>query len=110
MNLFPAYLKERLGWETISHDDGFVCYSFSAPYCRIEEIYVVPKRRGKGYGSEMVREVEKIAKAAGYGHLWTQVLSRSLTSTDTLAKALSYGFKVTETANGAIIMTKEIGG
>lgn len=108
--LWPAYLKERMGWETISRDEGFVCYSLSAPYCRIEEIYVTPKRHGKGHCSEMLREVEKIAKGAGMIGFWAQVWAHGPTSSDTLAKALSLGFKVIGTEGRAIIMTKEFGG
>lgn len=110
MSLFPDYLKERMGWEILERTEGFVCWSVSGDYLRVEEVYVVPEQRGRGFAADLVRYVEEIARQKELKGLWTQVWARGPGCSDTLAKAIKVGFKVTGTENGAIIMTKEFGG
>lgn len=60
--MFADYLKECRGDETVFFDGGFVCYRILESEVYISEIYVKPKKRGSKLFSEMIDEVEKIAK------------------------------------------------
>lgn len=110
MSFWPSYIKERMGWEFLERPEGFLCWSRSAPYLRIEEIYVLPELRGKGFGADLVRYVEEIARQEGMQGLWTQVWAHGESSTSALTAAIRCGFRVRRNEGGAIILTKEFGG
>ncbi len=110
MTLYAEYLKERFGYSTITESWGFISYSFVQPFCRIEELYVVPEERLKGRGRELADRVTKIAQENECKCLWSQVQTNALNASEALSANLAYGFKVIETDSKRIILLKEIGG
>ncbi len=75
-----------------------------APEAYLSELYVIPGRRGHGFGRELITEVLQAATAAGadYAFLIT-------TEEDLLAQRLyeAAGFRRTEGADGALMLAYE---
>lgn len=108
MSLWADYHKERLGWETIELEGGFIAYSIALPFCCINEIYVKPDLRNKDIASRLGDQVVLKAKEAGCTHLWSQVSVLANGSTDALKATLAYGFKVSKAQEDRVILVKEI--
>jgi len=98
-----------MGWETVERTEGFICYSVLSDCLRIEEIFIHPDFRNKGFGSSFILLTEAIAKERGLKWLWAQVWSHSSGASDTITKAIKIGFRVVDTQGRAIILTKELG-
>lgn len=110
MSLWSDYFEETSGIKTIEEEWGFVSYSFADPFCRIEDLYVVPHLRKGTRGLHLLNRVAEKAKEHGSTHLWTQVWVTNHGADRALRANLACGFKMIDAQNGRIIMTKPIGG
>lgn len=112
MTHWAHYVKERLGWEVLEREYGFIAYSISAggKDAWIEEIYLAPEFRGGPLAFRLAEEVEGAVLKEGVSSLWGRIYPGIPGSERSLKKALSYGFKLAGFEGGAIIIKKEIGG
>ena len=68
--------EKKLEMYLLQEDDayiGYVCFfnNFSTFLCKpglyLEDLFILPKYRGRGYGKESLRKLAKIAVERGYG-------------------------------------------
>lgn len=89
--MYPLYLKERCGLETLETECGFATYKFRGPDCYIEDIYVLPEHRKQGAAASMADGIAEIAKAAGIHILTGSVDSRANGAEESRAVLRAYG-------------------
>lgn len=109
MSHYADYVKERLGYETIEWEDGFVTYFFSGTACIIHDLYVVPSERRLGVGSLLADHVVEKARERGCKVLGARVYLDSINPTEALKAHLGYGLQLHGTEDGAILLSKAIG-
>lgn len=102
------YFKERLGVEAIEKDAGFLIYKILGPECFIQDFYVKPPLRGKGVGSEMVKELESLAKTKGCSFLTASVHAPAKNSTDSLKVVLAMGGELVGVSGQDIFFKKNL--
>lgn len=110
LSLWADYQKERLGYEAIEREFGFVVFKITGALCEIFDIYVRPEdRRGRKAWS-LVDEVVETAKQQQCktlaGYIWPAFPGAE----GSLSAHLAYGFRVYSADGGKIIMAKDIGG
>lgn len=108
MSLYADYVGERLGWETIEVESGFITYDLKPPVCAIEEFYVKPDQRGTTLAKRLADSVFKIAKDAGCTRMLASVTAGIKGSEHALKTNLHYGFKLLTNDGQRIILYKEI--
>ena len=114
-SLWPEYLQEQFGENTVSleYSWGFVNYSFPAyaPNCiELEDIYVVPEQRRKGRGTELFKKVCKAGIEAGKDALLTQVQIESKVCVSSLLAQLSVGLIPISAQNDTILLRRSLNG
>lgn len=110
MSLLRDYHKERFGWETYENSYGFIVYDLAPPEASIEELYVVPERRGERLAAKFADHVLKEAKKANCERVWLRVTPGTGGAESAMSASLRYGFKMHRFEGQSIIMMKEIGG
>lgn len=105
MSLYADYVRERLGWETIEVESGFITYSIRPPNASIEEFFVRPEQRGTPLAKRLADTVVSRARAAGAKFLWTNVVPGTNGADYAITMNLKYGFKMhSTTADGRILL------
>jgi len=110
-SLYAAYYKERMGGLVIEIPSvGFVAYRFFAGTNEafIDEIYIAPGHRMTGGGSKLLNQVAEKMKALGMKHLTCSISPAAKNSSQALAAALQYGFKLHSTGVSEVFLMKEI--
>ena len=110
MSLWTNYLKERLGYDAVETEAGFITYRIKGAVCEIFDIYVAPEFRRGRKGWTLVDEVVATAKQQNctllMGYIWAGINGAS----ESMSAHLAYGFKIYTADGGKITMTKDIGG
>lgn len=89
---WARYRAEMGSTEFLERAEGFISYSHVSSECTyIEDLFVEPDHRKKGIASELVAEVEKIAKLSGSKFMMVSVDLTVLTIPGNLIAALSMG-------------------
>lgn len=107
-SLYAQYAKERANRETVESDDFFVTFTVYATHVYIEDIYIVPERRGQGLCSTLFADIEQAAAAIGVKKTIINVSPLSATCDETVKKMLKMGFKIYKTTEDLIYMSREI--
>ena len=112
MKMYGDYIKERLGDEMISSENGFATYRLidhcGQPAVYIIDLYVRPDFRKENIASELADEVVKKGCAAGCKHLIGTVVPSSNNSTNSLKVLLGYGMNLYSASTDLIVFKKEI--
>jgi hypothetical protein len=110
MSLWADYHKERLDYDCVERDYGFMSFQCEPPVCRIYDFYVVPSERRSRKAWSIADEVSEIAKSKGcnllVGYVWPSIKGSDVS----MQAMLAYGFKLHSNDGDRIIMTKDIGG
>lgn len=106
--MYFDYLSERLGYEHIQNECGFVVYQVVGKDCFIHELYVAPEYRRAAIATHLADNVQVIAKDAGCTRIWGQVIVSTKGATNALQAHLNWGLKLHSTESGCIITVKEI--
>jgi ribosomal protein S18 acetylase RimI-like enzyme len=93
MFLYPLYLKEREGLETLEKEYGFAIYKLRGTDCYIQDIYVLPEHRKSGLCFSMADEISQIAKQQGYKILTGSVDNRASGAEGSHKVLKAYGMK-----------------
>lgn len=110
MSLYANYINERTFDYILEDDFGFATYRFindNGVY--LIDLYVVPEKRQKGLGKELVRKVEGIAKKQGCIFLLGTVVPTAKNSTESLKVMFSDPkMKLLSSSNDIIVFRKEL--
>jgi hypothetical protein len=109
MSLWADYQKERLGYDMIETEWGFVAFRIVGTVCEMFDIYVIPSERRGRKAWSLVDEVVETAKQQKctllVGYIWP-----AFRGADESMKAhFAYGFRMGSVENGKITMMKDIG-
>jgi GNAT superfamily N-acetyltransferase len=108
MSLYPQYLKETLGYETIELEGGFISYVIVDEILHFEEIYVAPEHRRSDLALRLVNLARAKGKEAGCAKIQTSVLIFRIGAERALRADLALGFKMISAEGNRIIMQREI--
>ncbi len=108
MEKLAQYLKERVGFDSIVTDKGFVAYRIEGEKCTIHDIYVHADFRKMGIATFLAQEVEAKAKESGCKFLYGSTHPESSGSTDSLKFILAYGLKLYSAGPNLVTLRKEI--
>lgn len=108
MSLYPQYLKETLGYETIELEGGFISYVIVGEVLHLEEIYVVPAQRRSDLGLRLFNLARAKGKEAECSRIQTSVLIFRSGAERALRVNLALGFKMISAEGNRIIMQREI--
>lgn len=92
--LFAEYLFEKMGIETIITDDGFVSYSMKQESLHIHEMYVSKESRRKGKGTDLLIQMQDLAREKGYSAITANCQLDQAATEQSLRAILDSGFKV----------------
>lgn len=108
MSLYADYVKERLGWETIEVEGGFISFALRPPECSIEEFYLAPGQRGTGLAQRLGDAVFSRAKESGAERVWATVVPGAGGAERAMKTIINYGFKLAGYREGKVVLMKEV--
>lgn len=108
MSLYADYVKETNLKKIIEKDWGFATYSFRGQECYLEDIFVTPDNRKVNAASDLAKEIEQEAKAAGCKYLTGSVNTSIKDPTTSIRVLIQYGFKFLRSEPSIIWFVKEL--
>ena len=102
MSLFAQYYKERLQYETLEVDDGFVVFSKGDKVWMIQEMFVKPESRVNGVGTSLLNCVISMAQESGAKGIGAFIWTTANNAETVLQAALSRGFRCVDADAGKI--------
>lgn len=108
MSLWADYVFERDGTECVEDAHGFMTFKIQGEECYIEDAFIVPSQREKGFGSELLSAIEKRAKEAGCKYLTSRIRPSETFATVSMRAQLARGFKIFASFENRIVMIKEL--
>lgn len=108
--LYARYHEERSGAKILECEDGFLVYRITGEECFIVDMYIAPEKRKSLLFKKMMDELEILAKSSGGTLITANIFIDDPGASNTLIAVLKYGFRVTGTGNGVLLVAKEIGG
>jgi GNAT superfamily N-acetyltransferase len=106
--MYPAYLKEREGFDTVSTDTGFATYKITGDECYLRDIYVTPEHRKDGVASALADAVCEIAKNRGCHWLVGSVSPAANNSHASLLVLIAYGMRLKKAEQDMVYFYKRI--
>jgi ribosomal protein S18 acetylase RimI-like enzyme len=107
--MWLKYREEKNGMQSVEREGkGFMTFKLYGEECYIEDAYVVPEFRQHHVGTEMLKEIESIAKLAGCKVISSCVRPDEATATLSMLAQISAGFKIHRSELNKIVMVKEI--
>lgn len=110
-SLYAIYYEERSGGQVVEFEDlGFVAYRVlpDSKEVFLDEIFIIPGHRAKGSGSALLNEVCSRVKPGGTKYMTCSISPAAKGSSEALAAALRYGFKLHSTGAHEVFLMKEI--
>lgn len=107
-SLFGRYSKERAGREILESEDYFVTYSFYPTHLFIEDMYIVPEKRGSGLFEQLVDALEAQAKSMGITKTTCTVCPVSKNADEVIKKIMSLNFKIYRSTEDLIYLSREV--
>jgi len=108
VELYRQYLKEREGVNLLDYEWGFATYSFEEDCVYLQDIYIVPERRGEGLGVQLMNEVASIAKTREYEIMMGSVDDQA-NGCERMKKVMKHlGFSEFKKLSGVTYYIKEI--
>jgi GNAT superfamily N-acetyltransferase len=108
MSLYGKYIEERLDWNIIEKDYGFIVWSEHKDHFIIEEIFVLAEERSKGYARDLIGEVEAHAIMNKVPYLIGSVWPHTKGSTETVHAMIKIGCKLMSADGGRILLQKKV--
>lgn len=105
---YRNYIKEKANIELIEHDYGFVTFSLLSDHVYIHDMYIEKYHRGKGVGSNLLKEVEIVAWSAGRKYVLASVQINSNGMHEALLVQFAKGFKIISANEKELNLAKEI--
>jgi GNAT superfamily N-acetyltransferase len=108
-SLYAQYIQEREGKSILESDKGYATYSFTDDGCYIEDIFVIKEHRKSGEAARLADQIVEIARQKGCKKLYGSISPSANGSTASLKVLLSYGFRLSSSANNFILFVMDIG-
>lgn len=110
MNLYEAYIKERLGDFYYENEEGFATYRYldDGKTLYIVDLYVRPECRRTRAGTAITDAIVAIGKKAGATALLGTVSPQANNATNSLKALLSYGMTLHTVNEQVIVFRKDI--
>lgn len=108
MSLYADYVKERLGWDTIEVEGGFITYNMRPPLASIEEFYVRPDLRGTTLAKRLADKVVEAARDNSVHKIVCRIFLGLKETEYTLGLYLKYGFKLSSLGTDYIILEYKV--
>lgn len=113
IDMYAAYVKERLGKDVYITDEGFAVYQVfhndQGGHIYIEEIYVKPEFRRKGAGTRIGDAICEIAKGKGIKRVYGSVNTLANGATASMKSLLYYNMEFSHIKNEMIFFVKKLG-
>jgi GNAT superfamily N-acetyltransferase len=107
-SLFSQFAKEYHKREVLEYEHGFASYEILGDSCYVADIFVEKEWRREGVATELLCEIEAIAKEKNCNWLLGSVIPSYQGSSDSMHAALWYGFKIQKSHENFIWLIKEI--
>ena len=107
MSLYGQYIKEIFNRDEIEKEHGFATYEIKGKYCYIIDVYVVPEKRESGYATELVEDVEDMAKKSGCEYMITTADIKNVQDRN-LKLIQKFGYKTLRIDKKGIYFIKEL--
>lgn len=108
MQMFADYKFERQGMKVLEHDWGFLSYKELKDECFIEDLYIVPAKRGNRQCAMLLDEVTRVAQNGGLKWLSGNVSLAAPKAEHALKSFLHYGFKIQSANNNVLLLVKKL--
>lgn len=107
--MYWEYIKERENCEIIERPWGFAVIQFLDEFTvYLKDIYIKPENRRAGRATELLDEVENIAKSSGFTRVLGSCSPAAKGSTESLKAILASGFKLQSCDKDIIYLIKEL--
>jgi len=111
--MYKSFIEERYGCEFIEFDNvGWLSYTMSSDICYLQDMYIVPEHRRKGYSQEMAAAVENIARDNRCTKLMTTVnldyAEKGKGDRANMYAILKFGFNLIKSGNNYLVFRKDI--
>lgn len=106
--MYFDYLQERLGYEVMQNDYGFIVLQIIGTDCYLHELYVRPEHRRKQNATYLADCALEKAKQSGCTKLWSQVVITTNGANEAMAAHLAWGMRLHSTDAGRVILSREI--
>ena len=110
-SLYAHYYEERRGGQVLEAPCiGFVAYRIIPEQSEVflDEVFVMPEHRKSGAGSALLNEVAERARAQGVKLMGCSISPAARGSSEAMAAAIAYGFRLLSTGPSEIFLVKEI--
>jgi len=103
-------MKERQSCQFLEAESYFVSYRIQGDYCYLQDMYILPEKRGMGFSKDLVLLLESTAKEANCKYMTTTI---NLSNKDSENKAniktaFKSGFRVNGAEKDCIYFIKDI--
>lgn len=108
--MYKEYMKERQHCEFLEGENYFVTYKIAAGYCYLQDMYIVPEKRGMGFSKDLVLLLEDIAKEASCKYMTTTVnlSNKDAENRANVKTAFKSGFRISGAEKDCIYFIKDI--
>lgn len=105
MSLWSDYIRECGLLEIIEDETGWITFHIEPVGCLfINDIYVTPEERRKGYGSHLLEQAIRWGRERGCTYVSATLHTSSKAVTQTLKGVLAYGFHVAPSGHKDLIL------
>lgn len=110
LDLYSKYVSEREGLQTISEDFGFITFRPEGNECFLSDIFIDAKFRSTGACRKLLSLLCDAAVKSGCDHVSANIFQKDKRCSETLAQALSLGFKVGAFNIGSVTIILDLKG
>lgn len=109
-NLYKSFIQERMRCEFLEYENvGWASYSIVNSVCNLQNVYIAPEERKKGYSQKIGKEIENIAKENGCKVLKTSIeIFDNQENRANLYAILKFGFNLVNAGNNSLVFLKRI--
>ena len=107
-SLYPDYVKEREGLETLESDYGFAMYKIIGNELYCKEIYILPEHRRAGHAFDMGNALCEIGKMKGCQWFIGTVSPQANGAHESMLGLIKYGMKLLRSEFNLVYFIKRI--
>lgn len=111
--MYKAFIEERYNCKFIEFDNiGWISYTMSQETCYLQNMYILPEQRGKGYSQELGAAIENIARDNGCKNLYTTInldyVENGKGDRANMYAIMKFGFNLIKSGNNYLVFRKEL--
>ena len=108
MQMYFDYLKEREGVDCVAYEYGFALVKLVSTGLYIQDIYVVPERRGEKLASKMLADIEAQCVQKNIEQIIGSCDTQANGATHSIKTMLATGFQLSHCDGNLIYLTKKL--